>query len=217
MGLLDDIKTRLQEVAEKVPDIRDEAVEKIRKAGEGSMQISQNLFGEISDKVSDIAALTRLRYNIKVLEEELVNEHLKLGKIGFIMLQDTVQQKNHDQEFLKQLEKVGKLNEKIRENTVKYEELKKKRSDDYVINKLSDELSKAGAVIDQTVVSEKSSVVGKLLKEILLPKEALISAIKRGDEVIIPDGNTEFLTGDLVTVFGKENDVQKVIKRLSSS
>jgi len=48
-----------------------------------------------------------------------------------------------------------------------------------------------------------------------LPKEALISAIKRNDEVIIPDGNTKILVDDIVTIIGKSNDVKKVKSKLS--
>ncbi len=100
--------------------------------------------------------------------------------------------------------------------TIEYDRLKKERSDNYVVNKLSNELTEAGAVIDQVIVSEKSNATGKLLKEILLPKEALITAVKRKDEIIIPDGKTELLVGDLVTIVGKQEDVSKLVKRLNS-
>ena len=114
------------------------------------------------------------------------------------------------------IEIIENIKSEITKKTTEYNRYKKEKSDNYIINKFSEELTQAGAVIDQVFVSEKSNVTGKLLKEILLPKEALISAIKRGNEIIIPDGNTQFLSGDLVTVFGKENDVKKVIKRLST-
>jgi NhaP-type Na+/H+ and K+/H+ antiporter len=60
-----------------------------------------------------------------------------------------------------------------------------------------------------------SSSKRKEKKELPLPKEALISAIKRNDEVIIPDGNTKILANDLVTIIGKKNDVIKVKNKLS--
>ncbi|MFH0957178.1 MAG: TrkA C-terminal domain-containing protein, partial [Pseudomonadota bacterium] len=92
-----------------------------------------------------------------------------------------------------------------------------KHSDNYVIEKLSEDLSSANAIIDQVIISNQSNVVNKLLKDILLPKEALVSAIKRGEEVIIPDGNTQLKAGDQVIVIGKTNDVEKVVKRFSAS
>jgi len=57
-------------------------------------------------------------------------------------------------------------------------------------------------------------MVNKRIKENLLPKEALISVLKRGEEVMIPDGNSTLNFGDEVTVIGKEYDVEKMTKRL---
>lgn len=54
-------------------------------------------------------------------------------------------------------------------------------------------------------------------RDIVLPKEALVSAIKRGEEVIIPDGNTQLKTDDEVIVIGKKNDVEKIIKRFAAN
>ena len=52
--------------------------------------------------------------------------------------------------------------------------------------------------------------------ERVLPKEALISVIKRGDEIIIPDGHTILQTGDQVTVIGKAEDDEKIAKRFGA-
>ena len=57
--------------------------------------------------------------------------------------------------------------------------------------------------------------VNKSLKELSLPKEALISAIKRNDEVIIPDGNSRILADDMVTIIGKKGDVKKAKNKLN--
>jgi len=56
-----------------------------------------------------------------------------------------------------------------------------------------------------------------LLKETLLPKEALIPAVKRDEQVIIPDGKTQLHEGDQVIVIGKKDDVKKVVKRFEAS
>jgi Trk K+ transport system NAD-binding subunit len=85
------------------------------------------------------------------------------------------------------------------------------------VNKLSEDLAEAGAIIDQVIISEKSNVVKKLLKEILLLKEVLVSAIKKEEEIIIPDSNTQLKTGDQVIVIGKKDDVEKIVKRLCAS
>ena len=74
--------------------------------------------------------------------------------------------------------------------SIAYNSLRKTYSGNYMINKLSDQLAESNATIDQVLVSEKSSAAAKTLKEISLPKNALITAIKRDKEIIIPDGNT---------------------------
>ena len=119
--------------------------------------------------------------------------------------------------FRKQLKALVELDSTFRMKQNDYEHLKKKHSKNYVIEKLSKDLSVANAIIDQVIISEKSNVVNKLLKEILLPKEALVSAIKRQEEVIIPDGNTQLKAGDQVIVIGKIDDVGKVVKRFKAN
>jgi Trk K+ transport system NAD-binding subunit len=108
-------------------------------------------------------------------------------------------------------EKVSEVTEKI------VEKGKKKHSSNYVIEKFSEDLSSANAIIDHVIISGKSDVVNKLIKDIVLPKEALVSAIKRGEEVIIPDGNTQLKTDDEVIVIGKKNDVEKIVKRFAAN
>ena len=77
-------------------------------------------------------------------------------------------------------EKLSEVTEKI------VEKGKKKHSSNYVIEKFSEDLSSANAIIDNMIISGKSDVVNKLIKDIVLPKEALVYPIKRGEEVIIP-------------------------------
>ena len=108
-------------------------------------------------------------------------------------------------------EKVSEVTEKI------VEKGKKKHSSNYVIEKFSEDLSSANAIIDHVIISGKSDVVGKLIKDIVLPKEALVSAIKRGEEVIIPDGNTRLKSDDEVIVIGRKNDVEKIVKRFAAN
>jgi NhaP-type Na+/H+ and K+/H+ antiporter len=114
-----------------------------------------------------------------------------------------------------QIEKIDNMKKDLLNKSNEYDNLRKEFSDNFVIQKFSDELAASNAVIDQVRVSEKSVSVNKTLKDLLLPKEALISAIKRNDEVIIPDGNSRILANDLVTIIGKKNDVQKVKNKLS--
>ena len=216
MGLLDNIKNRIKMVSDKMPEIKDDAMGKIKKTGEEGFEITKDIINDISDKVNDITALTRLKYEIKNLMKELDGLYFNLGKISYNLSVKKAGSKEPVQ-LENQIVKINKLQSTIAENAAEYERLQKERSDSYVVQKLSDELSEAGAIIDQVIVSEKSNIAGKSLKEISLPKNALITIVKRGEDVIIPNGNTQILTGDVITVSGIEEDVKKVIKRLRAS
>lgn len=119
--------------------------------------------------------------------------------------------------FLDQIKKIEELDNTFKTKQNEYAQFKKKHSSNYVINQLIEDLSEADAVIDQVLISQKSDVVNKSLKEILLPKEALVTAIKRDEEVIIPDGNTPMKAADQVIVIGKKDDVEKVVKRFAAN
>jgi len=59
-------------------------------------------------------------------------------------------------------------------------------------------------------VTETSDVVGLALKDIRIPKNALILAVRRPDADIIPDGNTILNPGDVVMTFTKKNAIDKL-------
>ena len=58
----------------------------------------------------------------------------------------------------------------------------------------------------------RSEIVGKAIKDIKLPKDVLVGPIIRGDEVIIPKGDTKINTGDRILFFVKESAVKKLEK-----
>lgn len=213
MGMFEDIKDRLNNLRENFPEIRDETMDKIKKSGETGIEVTKELMGDISDKVNDIKAFSQVKRDLRNLKSAMDNELIELGKIVYAQAKNKPGEGDnyHLEEEIKKIYKKQLL---IHEKTAEYDRLQKERSENYVIQKLSDELSEAGAIIDQMRVSAKSNIAGKLLKEIILPKEALITVVKRGSEIIIPDGNTQILAGDLVTVSGIAGDVEKVIKRL---
>lgn len=48
----------------------------------------------------------------------------------------------------------------------------------------------------------------KHIKDIDFPKKINVVSIKRGGEIIIPRGNTQFLAGDVVSIYGKLTDAE---------
>ncbi|MCL2550451.1 MAG: Trk system potassium transporter TrkA [Methanimicrococcus sp.] len=64
-------------------------------------------------------------------------------------------------------------------------------------------LPQAESEILEYLVTDKSKVLGRLLKDLHFPEDAIISMIVRGGEQIIPSGNLEILPDDRVIVFSK--------------
>jgi K+/H+ antiporter YhaU regulatory subunit KhtT len=216
MGLLDKIKESLFQGTEKITDVTEKIVEKGKKVGTEGVDATREIFQNISERTSDVTALAKLKHELASFPKQLDVEALNLGRV-VLTLRRSGEFTQENETFRKQLKKLEELDSTFKMKQNDYEQLKKKHSVNYVIEKLSEDLSSANAIIDQVIISNQSNVVNKLLKDILLPKEALVSAIKRGEEVIIPDGNTQLHAGDQVIVIGKKNDVEKVVKRFSAS
>ena len=216
MSFLDKIKESLFQGTEKITDVTGKIVEKGKKVGSEGMEVTREIFTNISERTSDVTALAKLKHELASLSKDLEVGLLDLGKT-VLALRRSGEFSPENESFREQIKTLEELDNTLRTKQNEYEQLKKKHSSNYVVNKLSEDLSSANAMIDQVIISEKSNVVDKVLKEILLPKEALISAIKRGEEVIIPDGNTQLKTDDQVIVIGKKDDVEEVVKRFAAN
>lgn len=216
MGLLDKIKEGLFQGSEKLTGVTDKIMEKGKKVGAEGVEATRDIFTKISERTSDVTSLAKLKYELASFSKQLDMAALNLGRV-VLTLRRNGEFSPENETFQKQLKKLEELDSTFKMKQNDYEQFKKKHSDNYVIEKLSEDLSAANAIIDQVIISTQSNVVNKSLKDILLPKEALVSAIKRGEEVIIPDGNTQLHAGDQVIVIGKTNDVEKVVKRFSAS
>lgn len=67
----------------------------------------------------------------------------------------------------------------------------------------------AAEILDAEAL-ETSPLIGLPIKNMKLPRGVMISAVVRGDEVIMPRGNTEFKEGDRVIMLVLADDVKKV-------
>lgn len=64
-------------------------------------------------------------------------------------------------------------------------------------------------------INDQSPVAGKQLKDIRLPGKALVGVILRGDEAIVPRGNTDILVGDHIVLFTLPESVSKLLNYLT--
>lgn len=81
---------------------------------------------------------------------------------------------------------------------------------------LAENLEASGGIMQKVIIKDNSPFVDKKLKEIQLPKEALIVNVMRGQEMIIPDGNTVLQAEDGITFLGKKEDVETAVKSFSA-
>ncbi|OEU52353.1 MAG: Trk system potassium transport protein TrkA [Desulfobacterales bacterium S3730MH5] len=70
------------------------------------------------------------------------------------------------------------------------------------------------AEVLEAVALESSDIVGKPIREVPFPKGALVVAIIRGDEVIIPTGDSVILPQDHIIIFSTRQGIPKVEKAL---
>ena len=71
-----------------------------------------------------------------------------------------------------------------------------------------------GEVIEGDAL-ETSPLVGAPLKDIDLPDGVIVGALVRGEEVIIPRGDTVIKIGDRIVIFVAPNAVKKIEKMFS--
>jgi trk system potassium uptake protein TrkA len=67
----------------------------------------------------------------------------------------------------------------------------------------------------EAVALETSDIVNRPLRSIKFPKDAVIGAIIRGSELIVPNGNSIILPGDRVVIFALSTAVGRVEKMLT--
>lgn len=215
MKLWNDIKKNFKSSSKKVLKVTEELVEKGKESGGEGLLALQDILSQVGDKANVATSAIKLKFEANAMQKQLETEAVLLGNLVF-KKHKNLNTKSNAKEIQTKLDKMLELDKQITNLKADYDEVRKELSDDYIVNKLSHELNSSGAVIEQVTVSPDSNVADKLLKELLLPKEALISAIKRNNEIIIPDGNTKIEAGDVITLIGKTEDVYKTSKRIAS-
>jgi len=76
-------------------------------------------------------------------------------------------------------------------------------------------IKEAEAEVMEAVAMETSEIVGKPLSKIGLPKGSLVTAILRGDEVVIPSGDSVIAPGDRIIIFALKSAIPRIEKILA--
>lgn len=67
------------------------------------------------------------------------------------------------------------------------------------------------------VIVRNPYMVGKTLRDLRLPSELLVIAVRRGNDLIVPHGDTRLLLGDYVTVIGPVDEGTRIYQLFSTS
>jgi CIC family chloride channel protein len=73
-----------------------------------------------------------------------------------------------------------------------------------------------GARFHDLEVPAGSIADGRLIREIAIPGGCTIVSIRRGNEVLIPNGDTELIAGDVITVFSRPAERRLFAERLNA-
>lgn len=72
------------------------------------------------------------------------------------------------------------------------------------------------AEIVEILIRDESFAANKTIKDLGLPQNVLVISIERGDDVIIPEGNTMILPGDSVFIFVRRTLVDRIFNLFSA-
>ena len=81
MDYFEKIRKVLEEGSEKIIKSTDKIVEKVKKVGEEGLEVSKEWFAEISDKTSEVASITRYKFDLNNLQKSVDNEYKNLGEL----------------------------------------------------------------------------------------------------------------------------------------
>ena len=70
--------------------------------------------------------------------------------------------------------------------------------------------------VAEVVLKEDSAVVGSAVKDVKLPDGSLVVGVVRGEETIIPQGDTELQAGDHVFLISERKNINRVVRAVST-
>lgn len=168
-----------------------------------------------SEKGTKYSHLIKLRWECRTIQKKIHHQMVELGSTIYELHPNPEVEKikSETSDYVKE---IIRLEKELKKKEEEIEELKSGIEQKHVRG-LKKDLEMGDGTIEQIVVGEKSSLVGKKLSEIKLPGAVLIGSVVRNEEVIIPDGETQLHKGDRLTVLGKKDEVEKVVTSLNKN
>jgi K+/H+ antiporter YhaU regulatory subunit KhtT len=212
MSLWEKIKKGLEEGVSAVSDKAADWLKTGTEAVKGGTE-------KVSEKIVYGSKLAKFKYDYRNIHKAIEKEFTELGGKVYHILSENAEAKL-EEEIKENIQKLRSLENDLKNKEKEIENLPKTFETDPIdkknVNALKRDLEAGGGTIEQIVIEDKSPFLGKKLKEIQLPEDALVGTIIRNQDVIIPDGDTVFQIGDKVTLLGKREDVEKTIGQITT-
>lgn len=162
--------------------------------------------------------LTQLTWERRGIQNKMEDQFLKLGE-----LLHKLQRENRLDELKNEAKSSFESLASLEKNLAEIDSAKEILASEHNIGQkeektaqqLAENLEASGGTMQKVIINDTSSTIGKKLREIRLPKEALIVNVMRGEGMIIPDGNTVLQAKDEVTLLGKKEDVERAVNFFS--
>ncbi|MBN1782254.1 TrkA C-terminal domain-containing protein [bacterium] len=165
----------------------------------------------LSQKSSEMSRLARMKWDRRAIQKKIHDELIVLGTL-VVETSGTKKEKDLAASVSENIDKIAGLEKQLQDKEKEIREFTEK-IEGRQVKDLKKDLDMGDGTIDQIRITEKSPLAGKKLMEIELPKQVLVGTVVRGEEVIFPDGLTILNAGDKLTLIGKKEDVQSVIRK----
>ncbi|KAA3662246.1 MAG: hypothetical protein DWQ10_02855 [Calditrichaeota bacterium] len=201
MNLWQKIKDSAGIVAEKASDLAE--------AGSGLLQQGSDKLSK-SDVPSKAMDLSKLQAEVDELRTAIQNHFTALG--GEVYVLYTTDKKDEIVDSIQsEIGRLETLRDELEEKEQALNELGKAYDEQSIsmraLKTLRDELDTAGGTIEYLTVSDGSPYIGLALGELEKPTDILLGTIIRGEELIIPYGETQIEAGDRIMLMGKKEAV----------
>ncbi len=168
---------------------------------------------EIAEKTSAKVGSIKRSIQASELDSKIDKEYEALGlKIWNLLNEGRV-----PLEGTEVLDNVNRLRS-LKQTLLRFEEDMAYFSDGMLTSKvleLKEGLRKGSAGLETITIAKDSPLVQAKVSDLKLPPGVLIILINRSGQVIIPNGSTELICGDSLTLMGKKTHLDETIKLIS--
>ncbi|GEM_PF-3134962 len=164
---------------------------------------------EVADKVNLKVQETKILLEIRDLENEMNNHHVRLGEMLYQLRGQDISTVQENSEINKILIKCKNLHENISRLRQKHHEIDENRLHSQV-SLLSQVLEKQNINLIRLTINKKSPMKGCKVKDLKLPPDVLILCVIKKNRLMIANGDTRIDDQDHIFVVGPEPQIDRL-------